>query len=320
MASASASGATPAASISASGTEETPAVKKKSQGMLLTLQTVAGAASGALTKTATAPLERIKIIFQVQGMKGKDLVAPKYTGIMQTIRLVSKEEGALALWKGNGANVLRVIPVYGLKFAFNDTFKAIVAGPQKKRLTTSELLWVGTLAGLVQTVLTYPLEVVRTRLSLGAEQGGVRYNGIVDCIRQMVRSEGLSSMGKGMLPTIISGAPYTGIQMTTYELMQRASPDEGKGVLWNLVNGACAGLVAQTVTYPGDTVRRRMQTNGAGGAARTYTHTGDCVVKMWKNEGVRGFFKGAWTNTVRCLPGAAIQFAAYEFCKKMLNC
>lgn len=126
-------------------------------------------------------------------MHGTDLAAPKYTGIWQTLMLVSREEGPLALWKGNGANVLRVIPVYGLKFAFNDTFKALVAGPGKKRLSTAELLWVGTLAGLFQTVLTYPLETVRTRLSLGAGQG-VQYSGIVDCFRQMLRTEGASGL------------------------------------------------------------------------------------------------------------------------------
>ena len=126
-------------------------------------------------------------------MHGTDLTAPKYTGIMQTLMLVTREEGPLALWKGNGANVLRVIPVYGLKFAFNDTFKAIVAGPGKKQLDTSELLWVGTLAGLFQTVITYPLETVRTRLSLGAGQG-VQYKGIVDCFRQMVRTEGAAGL------------------------------------------------------------------------------------------------------------------------------
>lgn len=125
---------------------------------------------------------------------------------------------------------------------------------------------------------------------------------------------------KGVGPTIISGAPYTGLQMTTYELLQRASPEGGKSVIWNLLNGAISGLVAQTVTYPGDTIRRRMQTNGAGGAPRVYTNSIDCTVKTWRREGVRGFFRGAWTNTVRCLPGAAIQFAAYEMMKKLLGC
>jgi hypothetical protein len=122
-----------------------------------------------------------------------DLTKPKYTGISQATLTVIREEGPLALWKGNGANVLRVIPVYGLKFAFNDSIKAVVAGPSNKRLDTSQLLWVGTLAGLLQTALTYPLETVRTRLTLGPEQG-VRYKGIVDCFRQMIRTEGVSGL------------------------------------------------------------------------------------------------------------------------------
>lgn len=110
---------------------------------LMVLQMIAGAGAGAFAKTATAPLERIKIIFQVQvrpransharalrtsgqrlhahpahhpqGMAARDLIAPKYTGIWQAAYTVVGEEGALALWKGNLANVLRVIPVYGLK-------------------------------------------------------------------------------------------------------------------------------------------------------------------------------------------------------------
>lgn len=126
-------------------------------------------------------------------MHGSDLVAPKYTGIMQAFRVVIAEEGVLALWKGNLANVLRVIPVYGLKFAFNDSIKAVVAGPSKRRLDAADLLWVGTLAGLMQTGLTYPLETVRTRLTLGPEQG-VRYAGINDCFRQMARTEGISGL------------------------------------------------------------------------------------------------------------------------------
>jgi solute carrier family 25 phosphate transporter 23/24/25/41 len=207
-----------------------PALTQRSPQELMLRQMAAGAAAGAVAKTATAPLERIKILFQVQvrvppdggaaglaaarapaaplvpllscrltatpthlsraqGMQGKDLLAPKYTGIVQATGVVLREEGALALWKGNGANVLRVVPVYGLKFAFNDSIKAVVAGPSKRRLDMSDLLWVGTLAGLLQTALTYPLETVRTRLTLGPEQG-VRYTGIVDCFKQIVRTEG----------------------------------------------------------------------------------------------------------------------------------
>ena len=93
-----------------------------------------------------------------------------------------------------GANVLRVIPVYGLKFAFNDTFKTLVAGPEKKKLGPADLMWIGTLAGLFQTIVTYPLELIRTRLTLGVEQGGIQYKGIIDCVRQVLRSEGVPGL------------------------------------------------------------------------------------------------------------------------------
>jgi hypothetical protein len=63
-----------------------------------------------------------------------------------------------------------------------------------------------------------------------------------------------------------------------------------------------------------------MQNNGAGGAPRVYRNSIHCTAMIWQNEGVRGFFKGSWTNTVRAVPGAAIQFAAYEWMKKALGC
>ena len=175
----------------------------------------------------------------------------------------------------------------------------------------------GTLAGLLQTALTYPLETVRTRLTLGPDQG-VRYLGIADCFRQMMRTEGIAGFFKGFGPTLLSGAPYTGIQMTSYELLKRAGPNEGSGMLWQLTAGALSGLLAQTITYPGDTVRRRMQNNGAGGAARVYRNAFHCTAEIARHEGARGFFRGALTNTVRAVPGAAFQFAAYEVLKKGL--
>ena len=119
---------------------------------------------------------------------------------------------------------------------------------------------------------------------------------------------------------MLSGAPYTGIQMTSYEMIKRSGPDGGNGVAWQLMSGAASGLLAQTVTYPGDTVRRRMQSNGAGGAERVYRNSFHCAGLMWQKEGMPGFFKGAWSNTLRAVPAAAFQFASYEYFKKWLDC
>ena len=86
------------------------------------------------------------------------------------------------------------------------------------------------------------------------------------------------------------------------------------------LGGAISGLGAQTVTYPGDTVRRRMITNGINGEAKLYVNSWDCSRKIIQNEGTVGLFRGLSTNAIRCIPGAAIQFAAYDGLKSLLMC
>lgn len=288
-------------------------------------QLFAGGGAGAITKTAVAPLERTKILLQVQGMKslGKDKSEFKYKGVMGTMRTVVQEEGFLALYAGNGANVLRVIPVYALKFSFNEQFKDMVRTPGQD-LNFSQLIMAGTMAGLFQTCVTYPLETVRTRLTLGAGLGA-KYNGIVDVLRQTVRQEGFRGLYKGIGPTFLSGSPYVGLQMTFYEIFkrnfQRLAPDAGPGLkqLEIIVAGATAGIIAQTITYPGDTIRRRMQMNGMGGEAKVYSNSWDCAVKLCRAEGVMGLFNGLRANLIRAIPGAAIQFAAFEFLNDLVN-
>ena len=281
---------------------------------------LAGAGAGAITKTSIAPLERIKILFQIQGMK-KDGIGEnrQYKNVFQASSKILNEEGFLAFYKGNGANVLRVIPVYALKFAFNDAFKASIARPGQsiKNLDMSQRMAAGTAAGLCQACITYPLEVVRTRLALGPGMG-IQYRGIIDCARRTIVDEGLRGLYKGLGPTILSGAPYVGLQMTLYAEFKKIN---GKGtVLQDLTNGAAAGICAQSLTYAGDTVRRQMQSNGIGGTERIYKNSWDCCKKIYRNEGLVGFFRGMPLNCFRAIPGAAIQFASYDKLKKILGC
>lgn len=284
------------------------------------LQMFAGAVSGIVTKTAIAPLERVKIIFQIQDMNPQPV--KKYKTITQTLRVVAKEEGLAGWFKGNGANVLRVIPVYALKFGLNDALKALVIpADQVTPPSVMQLMAAGSLAGLMQQTVTYPLETIRTRLSVGVAMN-LKYNGIIDCARQIAKTEGLGAFYKGLTPTIISSPFYVGLQMTFYEVAKSHLPqDESGGTVWynKFVAGAMAGLTAQSITYPGDTIRKRMQTNGAGGAARHYTTTLDCCKVILKKEGIRGFYNGLLTNAIRAVPGASIQFAVYEQMKTLLG-
>lgn len=186
---------------------------------------MAGGGSGAITKTAIAPLERVKIIFQIQGMHGE--VKPKYSGIFNTLKTVIKEDGFLALYKGNGANVVRIIPTYAIKFSSNDQIRAMVLRPGQsvKDLSFQQMMACGTAAGLLQICCTYPLETVRTRLSLAESMSnGVRYKGIMDCFTHTIRTEGVPALYKGIGPTFLSGSPYVGLQMTFFELFKRWLP------------------------------------------------------------------------------------------------
>ena len=112
------------------------------------------------------------------------------------------------LFKGNGANCLRVVPVYALKFTLNDGFKD--AAMASSNLAAGEELpfWskaaAGCGAGLIQIVATYPLDLVRTRLQL-AEAAGARYRGIAHCLSDTATREGPRALYKGLLPSMAAG-------------------------------------------------------------------------------------------------------------------
>jgi len=284
-------------------------------------QLLAGAGSGILTKSAVAPLERIKILLQIQGMIG---TSRKYVGVWQTCRLIVQEEGFLALYKGNGANITRIIPVYALKFMFNDSIRDLIRRPGQgvHDMDVNQLLAAGCLAGLFQSVLTCPLEVVRTRLTMGAGLGRLQYKGIMDCGRRIVVEEGASGLYKGLGAILITAAPYVGLQMTFYDLFKGVFPKNEKGkssIWWSLLAGASAGLCAQTITYPGDTIKRRMQANGVAGSPRVYQGTFHCIKLVFQQEGWRAYYKGLRANVIKCLPEAAIQFATYDLIKAALG-
>ncbi|KAL6045305.1 Oxoglutarate/malate translocator protein [Balamuthia mandrillaris] len=110
--------------------------------------------------------------------------------------------------------------------------------------------------------------------------------------------------------------------MTFYELLKRTMPQDGQGrtsVFFTPVCGAISGMAAQTIMYPGDTVRRRMITNGLAGQERVYRNSWDCIMTMVTREGFLSLYKGWGANFARSVPGAAIQFTAYEAFKTTLH-
>lgn len=282
---------------------------------------VAGGMSGVVTKSMIAPLERIKIVLQVQNMADADGMAvkdnAKYRGIVGTLRRLYVEEGIRGLWRGNFANCARVVPVYALKFALNDTFKAMSAPADGSKPSFPSLVASGAMAGCIQAAITHPLDTIRARLTMPSMLG--EYSGIISCAKDMVRTEGWSSLYKGLGPTLLSATPYVGLQMGLFTQFSSMTEEWGlSSAVGNLLCGAGAGVIAQTITFPGDVVRRRMQLSGLGGKKRLYSSSIDAIRKIYKHEGLGAFFAGARVNALRSIPGAAIQFATYQYLRELL--
>lgn len=252
----------------------------------------------------------------------------QYVGIVQSLQHMIKHEGVRSLWNGNGANCLRVIPNYGLRFMFNDRSREFLVNWKGKSiaepLSRSELFLAGAMAGTGQITITYPFEVIFTRLAVSGSKlhTGPKYRGIVDCFLKTVTKEGPRALYNGYLVTLFSGTPYVALQMSVYEALHRMMPKAANGdppILAKLSCGSMAVIIAQTATFPGDVVRKRMQSDGMGGQKKAYSGVWNAMKTIYQKEGWRAFFDGLKVNTWRCIPEGAIMFVTFDAMKKFMN-
>jgi solute carrier family 25 phosphate transporter 23/24/25/41 len=287
-------------------------------------QLVAGGLAGCVARTCVAPIDRTKILMQTQALTqrtGSDAGAPKekYRGIAQTWRVIVAEEGISRLWRGNAVNCIRVAPYSATQFASYEKYKRLLGGGYNGSSDASgdfgvaKRLLCGALAGATATTVTHPLDVVRLRLAVTPE-----LRGFADAVRHVTAENGLRSLFKGYVPTLLSLSPFIAINFSAFDTLKKYSGwDRWEGwrrVLGTLGLGAVAGLFAQTMCYPLDTVRRRMQLPGTH-----YKGVLDAFVQIPKKEGFRGFYKGMAPNALKIVPNNGIRFLAYEFIKRQIG-
>jgi len=274
-------------------------------------QAAAGGLAGVIARTASAPLDRIKLLFQVQAMEGAGVSATAYTGIGQAFLKIYREEGILAFWRGNGVNVIRVAPYAAAQLSSNDFYKKMLT-PESGTLGLKERLTAGALAGMTGTALTHPLDTIRLRLAL-PNHG---YTGISNAFVTVARVEGVGALYKGLIPTLAGIAPYAAINFASYDMAKKLYYGENgkQDPVSNLLVGGASGTFSATVCYPLDTVRRRMQMKG-----KTYNGMADAFSTIARKEGMGGFFKGWAANTLKVVPQNSIRFVAYETLKTLFG-
>lgn len=281
---------------------------------------VAGGEAGAIAKTCVAPLERVKMQLQVHGMRHPGEVSP---GIYGTLRGIIAREGIPGLWVGNWANVVRIIPNKGVLFMSNDAIRRAMMSDGQKQLSPWGNLVAGSLAGGFVCLSTYPLDLIRSKLMAQETKG--EYKGIVDCGMQSLKEGGVRGMYRGLLVSLAGIMPYAGVNFASYDVFKNAIPstmrdkDGTPFVAAKLACGAAAGTASQTVTFPLDVIRRRLQLQGSHGMPAVYANSFDCAKQIVAKEGARGLFRGCLANVLRAGPNVAVQFAAYDYLKVWLK-
>jgi len=278
------------------------------------LDFIAGGISAAVSKTVVAPLERVKIILQIQDSHKHIPKDQQYKGIVDCFARINREQGFLSFWRGNVVNVVRYFPTQALNFAFKDKYKALfMDGIDKKDFWKffAGNLAAGGAAGATSLLIVYPLDFARTRLGadVGKAAADREFKGLADCVIKSYKADGVI---RGLYPGFISSVQgiiiYRAIYFGAYDTAKTMVDKPNIFTKFAIAQAVAMGSV--TVAYPFDTVRRRlMMMSGQG--EKMYSGTLDCWRKILRDEGAAAFYKGNLTNVLRSI-GCALVLVGYD--------
>jgi len=292
------------------------------------LDFAAGGVSGAVSKTITAPIERVKLIIQTQDANPKIMSGevPRYTGIGNCFSRVRAEQGMGAFWRGNFTNCIRYFPTQAFNLAFKDSFKAMF--PKYNPKTEfwpffAANLASGGAAGACSLLFVYPLDYARTRLASDVGSGKRTFEGLGDCLMKTAKGpKGALSLYNGFGISVAGIIPYRGVQFGLNDTLKGVNPyDKEVSFIGIASKWACAQfsvIMSGFVTYPFDTVRRRLQMESEKAAEdKIYKGAAHCFQKIMKEEGTSALFKGAGANVLRGT-GAALVLVLYGEAKNYM--
>jgi solute carrier family 25 (adenine nucleotide translocator) protein 4/5/6/31 len=302
--------------------------KKKKEGKYVKLgfieDFVLSGTAAVTSKTIAAPIERIKMVVQNQDeMIRRGTLDRKFTGIMDCAGWITKNEGALAFWKSNFTNCIRYFPTQALNFAFKGQVKKIPLLTNKKSdayvVGLAKNIMAGGLAGTGSLTFVYSLDYARTRLAndlkgakKAAKAGGEagpkmerEFTGLIDVYRKTFASDGIQGLYRGFNISAVGIFVYRGLYFGLYDSIMPLFPEDKVNLATRFVVGYMVTVGAGLVSYPLDTIRRRMMMT-SGNKELQYKSSMECAMAIYKKEGMKSYFKGAGANILRGVAGAGV--------------
>ncbi|EDO17796.1 hypothetical protein Kpol_541p38 [Vanderwaltozyma polyspora DSM 70294] len=303
---------------------------------------ISGGLAGAVSRTVVSPFERIKILLQLQ--TANNINASYNKGIWASIVYIYQNEGWKGWFRGNGINCVRIFPNYAIQFlVYEDTM--IKLDSFFDGYTNTKRLLSGGLCGFASVIATYPIDLIRTRLSIqtsdlenlkASKAKDIKHPpGFWKLFKDVYYNEGkIIGLYKGVIPTCFGVVPYAGLNFTFYNILKEiALPDEksnlnnGNGNVTfkdNIIKlglGAISGGVAQTIIYPFDLLRRRFQVinMGKNELGFNYTSIWNALVTIGKKEGFKGYYNGLTVNLFKVVPSTAVSWVVYEMSTQFIK-
>ncbi|KAF9284810.1 hypothetical protein BGZ74_001653 [Mortierella antarctica] len=299
---------------------------------------VAGGIAGITAKSAIAPLDRVKILFQASNPQFEKY-AGTWTGVFKAGRDIQKSGGVRALFQGNSATVLRIFPYAAIKFMAYEQYRAWLM-PMRRDETPYKKLIAGSMADLIRVRLAYETKATPyTGLvkKIYNEPAGSNRPAQLRWLPEMK----FTNFYRGFLCTVAGMVPYAGVSFFTHDVMQefcrehlpwtlkpnqsRSLPDKNGDyrrpelrTVAELACGGIAGAVSQTSAYPLEVVRRKMQVAGALNP-EVFVGMWETARRLYIVKGARGFFVGLSIGYLKVTPMVAISFTVYERMKTLLE-
>ncbi|XP_074648799.1 mitochondrial thiamine pyrophosphate carrier-like [Tubulanus polymorphus] len=292
-------------------------------------QAAAGAISGVITRAIAQPLDVVKVRFQLQIEPIKKGGGSTYHGVTQAFIKILREEKMQALWKGH-------VPAQMLSISFGlvtfSSFEILTKDIGKlfpivltDRYQPAYHFTCGGLAGCIATVVSQPMDVVRTRL---VAQGEPKiYPTIYSAVKTMYKQEGARCFFRGLSPTLLQIVPQSGLMFGFYSFFvniwekyiktEHHHTHHPTGIE-SMVCGSLSGVFSKSIVYPLDLMKKRLQVVGFDearkkfGQVRNYKSLRDCTMTIFREEGIKGLFKGIVPSVMKAALSVGITFCSYE--------
>ncbi|KAM5348593.1 hypothetical protein ACJ41O_008417 [Fusarium nematophilum] len=310
---------------------------------------LAGAIAGGVSRTATAPLDRLKVYLLVNttsrtetaGLalkQGRPLVALKNAvkPFGDAFRDLVRSGGVRSLFAGNGLNVVKIMPETAIKFGSYEAAKRALANFEghgdPKKIGSWSKFTAGGVAGMIAQASVYPLDTLKFRLQCETVKDGLQGVALVrQTAIKMYADGGVRAAYRGLTMGLVGMFPYSAIDMGTFELLKNSykgylakrnnmhEDDVKPGNIATGIIGATSGAFGASVVYPLNVVRTRLQTQGTVMHPQTYTGIWDVTKKTIQREGYRGLYKGLTPNLLKVAPALSITWVVYENSKRILG-